>query len=92
MFLYRDHEFNPENPWDGLLQGQLLVNVRIHASTTRHGTDTTVLQAFRHVFTSPSSVEIQKETRATRSGNAELHGMKNVTIASLAYIATLVSS
>ncbi|KAG1865676.1 hypothetical protein C8R48DRAFT_747709 [Suillus tomentosus] len=43
---------------------------------------------FKHVFTSPSSVE--KEPKATRSGNAYLHGMKFVTKGSLAYIATQV--
>ncbi|KAJ3550552.1 hypothetical protein NMY22_g398 [Coprinellus aureogranulatus] len=48
---------------------------------------TLLVSAYKHVFTCPSSVE--QETRATRSGNAELHGMKSVTIASLAYIATL---
>ncbi|KAG1793766.1 hypothetical protein EV424DRAFT_1354099 [Suillus variegatus] len=43
---------------------------------------------FKHVFTSPSSVE--REPKATRSGNAYLHGMKSVTKGSLAYIATQV--
>ncbi|KAG1865658.1 hypothetical protein C8R48DRAFT_747708 [Suillus tomentosus] len=43
---------------------------------------------FKHVFTSPSSVD--KEPKATRSGNAYLHGMKSVTRGSLAYIATQV--
>jgi hypothetical protein len=47
-----------------------------------------VPQAYKHVFTSPSSIE--KEPKATRSGNARIHGMKNVTIASLAYIAMQV--
>ncbi|KAJ3528944.1 hypothetical protein NMY22_g9199 [Coprinellus aureogranulatus] len=47
-----------------------------------------LVSAYKHVFTSPSSVE--QETRATRSGNAEIHGMKSVTIPSLAYISTLV--
>ncbi|TEB09971.1 hypothetical protein FA13DRAFT_1759839 [Coprinellus micaceus] len=47
-----------------------------------------LVSAFKHVFTCPSSVE--KETRATRAGNAEIHGMRSVTIASLAYISTLV--
>ncbi|KAJ3502535.1 hypothetical protein NMY22_g18550 [Coprinellus aureogranulatus] len=69
-FLYLDLKFNPENPWEGLFQGKLLVS------------------AYKHVFTSPSSVD--QETRATRSGNAEIHGMKSVTIPSLAYISTLV--
>lgn len=45
-------------------------------------------QAFKHIFTSPSSVD--REPRATRSGNARIHGMKNVTVASLAYVATQV--
>ncbi|KAG1897448.1 uncharacterized protein F5891DRAFT_982631 [Suillus fuscotomentosus] len=43
---------------------------------------------FKHVFTSPSSVE--KEPKAMRSGNAYLHGMKSVMKGSLAYIATQV--
>ncbi|KAG2737560.1 hypothetical protein P692DRAFT_20761451 [Suillus brevipes Sb2] len=45
---------------------------------------------FKHVFTSPSSVD--KEPKATRSGNAYLHGMKSVTKGSLAYIATQACS
>ncbi|KAG1763010.1 hypothetical protein EDD22DRAFT_846647 [Suillus occidentalis] len=40
---------------------------------------------FKHVFTCPSSVD--KEPKATCSGNAYLHGMKSVTKGSLAYIA-----
>ncbi|KAG6903528.1 hypothetical protein DXG01_017190, partial [Tephrocybe rancida] len=43
-------------------------------------------QAFKHIFTSPSSVE--KENKATRSGNARIHGMVSVTRASIAYVAT----
>ncbi|TDL14632.1 hypothetical protein BD410DRAFT_858948 [Rickenella mellea] len=42
--------------------------------------------AYKHIFTSPSSVE--SEVKATRSGNACLHGMTQVTKASIAYIAT----
>ncbi|KAH6905254.1 hypothetical protein BKA70DRAFT_1049812, partial [Coprinopsis sp. MPI-PUGE-AT-0042] len=47
-----------------------------------------LVSAFRHIFTSPSSVD--REPRATRSGNARIHGMKKVTIPSLAYVATQV--
>ncbi|KAG1803417.1 uncharacterized protein BJ212DRAFT_1449907 [Suillus subaureus] len=43
---------------------------------------------FKHIFTSPSSVE--KEPKATCSGNVYLHGMKSVTKGSLAYIVTQV--
>jgi len=49
----------------------------------------TVFQAYKHVFTSPSSVDNQ--TKATRSGNARIHRMTQVTLASVAYIATQVS-
>ncbi|KAF8227559.1 hypothetical protein L208DRAFT_1296371 [Tricholoma matsutake] len=44
--------------------------------------------AFKHIFTSPSLVE--KEVKATRSGNAHIHGMTRVTTASLAYVAMQV--
>ncbi|KAG1787079.1 uncharacterized protein HD556DRAFT_1434526 [Suillus plorans] len=47
-----------------------------------------LIYGFKHVFTSPSSVD--KEPKATRSGNAYLHGMKSVTRGSLAYISTQV--
>jgi hypothetical protein len=43
-------------------------------------------QAYKHIFTSPSSVE--KEPKATRSGNARIHGMTCVTRSSIAYVAT----
>ncbi|KAG1854296.1 hypothetical protein F4604DRAFT_1883352 [Suillus subluteus] len=43
-----------------------------------------LINAFRHVFTSPSSVD--KEPKATRAGNAHLHDMTAVTAASMAYI------
>jgi hypothetical protein len=46
-------------------------------------------QAYKHIFTSPSSVE--KEPKATRSGNARIHGMMQVTPASIVYVATQVS-
>ncbi|KAF8221849.1 hypothetical protein L208DRAFT_1325779, partial [Tricholoma matsutake] len=44
--------------------------------------------AFKHISTSPSSVE--KEVKVTRSGNACIHGMTQVTTASLAYVAMQV--
>jgi hypothetical protein len=47
-----------------------------------------LVSAYKHVFTSPSSVE--KELKATRSGNARIHGMTKVTPASIAYVATQV--
>lgn len=49
----------------------------------------TWLQAYKFIFTSLSLVE--KETKATRSGNARIHGMTEVTLPSIAYIATQVN-
>ncbi|TEB15754.1 hypothetical protein FA13DRAFT_1759170 [Coprinellus micaceus] len=43
--------------------------------------------AYKHVFISPSSAN--GESRATRGGNAQIHGMTSVTVPSLAYVATL---
>ncbi|KAJ3529264.1 hypothetical protein NMY22_g9063 [Coprinellus aureogranulatus] len=76
MLLYQDLKCNEDDMWEGLLRAQILVQWRWNA------------QAFKHVFTSPSSVD--GDTRATRSGNAQIHGMTSVTIPSIAYIATLV--
>lgn len=45
-------------------------------------------QSYKHIFTSPSSAE--QEAKATRSGNARIHGMTRVTYGSLAYTATQV--
>ncbi|KAG1844471.1 hypothetical protein F4604DRAFT_1516009, partial [Suillus subluteus] len=47
-----------------------------------------LVSAYKHIFTSPSSVD--KEPKATQSGNARLHGMNAVTTTSIAYIAMQV--
>ncbi|KAF7966160.1 hypothetical protein HWV62_39766 [Athelia sp. TMB] len=47
-----------------------------------------LIRAYKFIFTSPSSAE--KESKATRSGNARIHGMNEVTLPSIAYIATQV--
>ncbi|KAG1833199.1 hypothetical protein DFJ58DRAFT_719467 [Suillus subalutaceus] len=70
MFLYAGYDYDPKDPWKGLLQSEILVF------------------GFKHIFRSPSSVD--KEPKATRSGNAYLHSMNFVTQASLAYVATQV--
>ncbi|KAG2062737.1 hypothetical protein BDR04DRAFT_1039847 [Suillus decipiens] len=44
--------------------------------------------AYKHVFTSPSSVD--REPKATRLGNARIHGMTRITLPSIAYIAMQV--
>ncbi|OBZ76626.1 hypothetical protein A0H81_03264 [Grifola frondosa] len=70
IFLYANNQYDPDDPWNGLLRSRLLVT------------------AYKHIFTSPSSVD--DETKATRAGNARIHGMTKVTAASIAYIATQV--
>ncbi|KAG6906178.1 hypothetical protein DXG01_015411 [Tephrocybe rancida] len=47
-----------------------------------------LVTAYKYIFTSPSSVD--KEPKATKSGNARIHGMTQVTLASIAYVATQV--
>ncbi|KAJ3531434.1 hypothetical protein NMY22_g8153 [Coprinellus aureogranulatus] len=47
-----------------------------------------LIKGFKHIFTSPSSVD--DEPKATRSGNARIHGMSHVTPASLSYVATQI--
>ncbi|KAI9068225.1 hypothetical protein FKP32DRAFT_1587883 [Trametes sanguinea] len=52
-----------------------------------------IIQAFRHVFTSPSSATADDGADSgvsTRSGNAALHGMTRVTPGSIIYCATHV--
>ena len=53
-------------------------------------------QAFKHVFTSPSSAmsddSCPASSKCTKSSNARIHGMSHVTVASIAYIATQVSN
>jgi len=48
------------------------------------------LQAYKHVFTLPSSVN-HEDPKATQSSNAHIHSMNSITRGSLAYITTQVS-
>jgi hypothetical protein len=65
VVVYMNQEYDPEEPWEGLFRSQLLVWVGIHSFSfvITH----CCMQAYKHIFTSPSSVE--KEVKATRSGN-----------------------
>lgn len=91
LFLYKDNKFDVENPWEGLLRSQLLVLVRCDSMLSYSlREEPEIIQAYKHVFTSPSSAD-HDDAKATRSGNAHMHGMTSVTTGSLAYIATQVS-
>jgi hypothetical protein len=92
VFLYAEQHFDPEDPWKGLFRSIILVFVRILLNFI-YGSfcfDCLFAKAYKHVFTSPSSVD--NINKATRSGNARIHSMTQVTPASIAYIATQVSS
>ncbi|KAG6810629.1 hypothetical protein H0H92_011063 [Tricholoma furcatifolium] len=49
---------------------------------------TLLVMAFKHVFIAPSSVDSSEPEISTKGGNAFIHGMKQVTRASLVYTAT----
>ena len=87
LLLYKDQKYDPDKPWDGLFRCKLLVLVSlIHYLKTQDLLWSK--QAYKYIFMSPSSVE--KEVKATQSGNAHLHGMTCITMASLAYVETQV--
>ena len=86
VFLYANYTYDAEDLWNGLLRSGLLVSV---STSIQHCiTLTFMIKAFKHIFTSPSSVD--QEPKATQSGNAHIHGMHFVTKASIAYVATQV--
>ena len=88
IFLYADYSYDTEDPWNDLLHSGLLVLVgSIYTFCFTFYLNRT--QAYKHVFTSPSSID--QEPKATRSGNARIHGMQVVTKASIAYVVTQVS-
>jgi hypothetical protein len=88
-FIYQDYKFHADDPWRGAFQSSLLISVRLPSEPSPHTYSKFIrLQAYKHIFTSPSSAD--KESKATRSGNARIHGMNQVTAASIAYVATQV--
>ena len=89
LLIYADCMYDLVEPWEGLFWNKLLIWVlfftclqySVHLCTNN-------LKAFKHIFTSLSSVDVN--AKATRSRNACIHSMTQVTTASLAYIATQV--
>src|SRR6202142_3472604 len=78
IFLYQGYSYDTEDPWNGLFRSALLVSVSFN-SECRMASQVQMMdiQAYKHIFTSPSSVD--KEPKATRSSNAHIHGMTQVT-------------
>ena len=89
VFLYASYSYDAEDPWNGLLRSGLLISVSSIYYLSFSDLHLNSTQAYKHVFISPSSVD--QEPKATRSGNAHIHGMQSVTKASITYIATQVS-
>ncbi|KAG1765163.1 hypothetical protein EV702DRAFT_1204689 [Suillus placidus] len=82
-------EFSAEERREHRVFGQILDSYPGLLERLKDGSEEEILHVGElHVFTSPSSVE--REPKATQSGNARLHGMNAVTIPSVAYIATQV--
>ena len=90
IFVYQGYSYDPEDPWNGLLRSTLLVSVSYHEYLCILAHTNCLTQGYKHIFTSPSSVE--KEPKATRSGNARINGMTHITAASISYIATQVDT
>jgi hypothetical protein len=88
LLVYANQQYDPDDPWSGLFRSQLLVYVCVIPAVIGSHCQLCTSKAFKHIFTSPSSVE--KEVKATRSGNARIHGMTTVTTASIAYVSTQV--
>ena len=79
--------YDSSDPQNGVLRNYVLVQVRKHCSEAC-GDSHLPLKVYKHIFTLPSSVN--SEPKATRSGNARIHGMLCATHGSIAYIATQV--
>ena len=89
IFIYTCCEYNPEDAWKGTFRSAILVAVsETWLPVNFQQTYCELLQAYKYVFTSPSSVD--KISKAMWSGNVHIHGMTSVTLASIAYIATQV--
>jgi len=74
MLVYTNQEYNSEDSWNGLFRSQLLIWVSFIHSYATYVLLVLIGQAYKHIFTSPSSVE--KEVKATRSENAQIYDMK----------------
>ena len=64
IFIYVHCEYNPEDVWKGAFRCAILIAVsEIQSPVNFQSNFQTYLQAFKHIFTSPSSVD--KVSKAT---------------------------
>ena len=87
IFIYMWCEYDPEDAWKGAFRNSILVSVSKIQINFNQCSELR-LGILIHVH----FVEfMDKVSKATRSGNACLHGMTRVTLASIPYITTQVS-
>jgi len=88
--LYKGEDGDPENPLAGFLKGPLLVQVSFQVYNNIKQMLMLLLQAFQHIFTSPSSAT-KGEVTSRQHDIANVLWMNNhVTLQSIAYTATQV--
>jgi hypothetical protein len=105
LFLYAGFKVHIEDMERGLFRSELLVKVSVQlCPTTMQNTKCYSSQAYKHVFTSPTSATIDEqsgeqrpkrrklEIAAKRAPVATAINLRSVTPRSIAYIATQVSS
>ena len=67
-FIYAKEKVDPSNLEKGFLQSKLLVKVRAQFSIHQRSVDSFFVQAFRCIFTSPSSAKGDREDEDVNSG------------------------
>jgi len=81
--------YDPENPWSRLFRSVILISVsHIFWPGIPWPNIDFCIQTFS--ISSRLPVSVEKEPKATRSGNARIHGMTHVAPASITYVATQV--
>ncbi|KAG6917588.1 hypothetical protein DXG01_001936 [Tephrocybe rancida] len=94
-------DWEDELTWSRLRNGELIVPghswpIFLYKGSVFHSEDpwkgllkgSILVMAYKHIFISPSSINATDMEAATKGGNAQIHGMKKVTKASVVYTAT----
>ena len=89
ILLYASYTYDPDDPWNSLLHSGILILVS-HCSWHLWLLMPTHSQAYKHIFTSPSSIDFE-EPKATCSCNACIHGMHSIMKALITYMVMQVS-
>lgn len=83
-FLYDEGEYDRDERDKGLFKGYLLLWVHLSTSYVVVSTIISLLQVYRHIFTSPSSA-IGKVRKGTKPSKAQIYGMKQASGRMIAY-------